>query len=86
MLVKELFKKASEDPIVVNAITVDEALLTLKTDKFGNNNYDITKEDKNPSPSSSESGFSFSLEDYSINKSAFTYYQLASIFEMKINN
>ena len=74
MSVKELFKKASEDPIVVNSIIVDEALLTLKTDKFGNNNYDITKEAENPATTSTDqSSFSFSLEDYSINKSALTY-------------
>ncbi|MDC1365015.1 AsmA family protein, partial [Algibacter sp.] len=49
MSVKELFKTADEDPIVVHSINIDEALLTLKTDKLGNNNYDITKEDKNAS-------------------------------------
>ena len=45
MSIKELFKNADEEPIVINSITVDEALLTLKTDTFGNTNYDITKED-----------------------------------------
>lgn len=73
MSVKELFKKASEDPIVVKSITINEALMTLKTDKFGNNNYDITKENKSPSASSNDSSFSFSLEDYSIDNSALTY-------------
>ena len=42
MSIKEVFKTASDDPIVVNSISVDEALLTLKTDALGNNNYDIT--------------------------------------------
>ena len=32
MSVKELFKTANEDPIVVNTININEALLTLKTD------------------------------------------------------
>lgn len=74
MPVKELFKKADEAPITVTSITVDEALLTLKTDKFGNNNYEITKKDDNVNKTSTEtSSFSFSLEDYNINKSALTY-------------
>jgi len=76
MSVKELFKKADEDPIVVNSITVDEALLTLKTDKFGNTNYDLAKKDDttNSTDTSTESSsFSFDIEDYSINSSALTY-------------
>ncbi|GAA4799882.1 AsmA-like C-terminal region-containing protein [Litoribaculum gwangyangense] len=78
MSVKELLKKASEDPIVVNSITVNEALLTLKTDKFGNNNYDITKETENQVEGDKNSGFTFDIEDYSINKSALTYLDEAS--------
>ncbi|MCK8482189.1 AsmA-like C-terminal region-containing protein [Psychroserpens algicola] len=74
MSVKELFKSANEDPIVVNSIAIDEALLTLKTDAFGNNNYDITKEKANASVSADSSGgFAFDIEDYNINNSAFTY-------------
>ena len=47
MNINELFKTAAEEPIVVHSINIDEALLTLKTNKFGNNNYDITKENTN---------------------------------------
>ncbi|HCY81754.1 MAG TPA: AsmA family protein, partial [Xanthomarina gelatinilytica] len=35
MSIKELFKKANEGPIVVNEIYLDEALITLKTNKRG---------------------------------------------------
>ncbi|MCD2257599.1 AsmA-like C-terminal region-containing protein [Psychroserpens luteolus] len=74
MSVKELFKSASEDPIVVNSIAIDEALLTLKTDPLGNNNYDITKEKENAQATvDSSSGFAFDIEDYQINNSAFTF-------------
>lgn len=73
MSVKELFKKANEDPIVVNSIYVNEALLTLKTDTFGNNNYDITKEDKNASDEIETSNFTFDIQEYRINNSAVTY-------------
>lgn len=73
MSVKELFKSANEDPIVVNAINVEEALLTLKTDKLGNNNYDITKEKENQDTPESNSSFGFDIEDYQIKNSAFSY-------------
>ena len=75
MSVKELFKKAEEGPIVVNAINLNEALLTLKTNKFGDVNYAIVKkrENQNTSPTKNEKGFSFDVKDYAINNSAFTY-------------
>lgn len=74
MSIKELFKSESDGPIIINAINVDEALITLKTDKFGNANYDIAKEDPNPSNATeSDSSFTIDIEDYQINNSAFTY-------------
>jgi len=72
--IKELFKNTDEDSIVVNSISIDEALLTLKTDALGNTNYDITKENENAQASpDSSSGFAFDIKDYSISKSALTY-------------
>ena len=84
MSVNELFKTSSEEPIVVNSITIDEALLTLKTDALGNNNYDITKEKENTSTKTGEnsSSFSFDIEDYNINNSAITYIDATSKIEM----
>ncbi|WP_452231018.1 MULTISPECIES: AsmA family protein [unclassified Lacinutrix] len=76
MSIKELFKKADEGPIVVNAINVNEALLTLKTNKFGDVNYDIAKKDEKETKSTNtegDSSFSFDIKDYAINNSAFTY-------------
>lgn len=73
MSVKELFKSSDENPIVVSTINVSEALLTLKTDEFGNNNYDITKEKEDKKNSESSTSFGFDIQDYQINKSAFTY-------------
>ena len=67
--IKELFKKADE-AIIINSIMVDETLMTLKTDIFGNTNYDITKKDKTTSINNS---FSFDIKDYSIKNSALTY-------------
>ncbi|GAA4894262.1 AsmA-like C-terminal region-containing protein [Flaviramulus aquimarinus] len=74
MSIKELFKTANESPIVINSINIEEALITLKTDKFGNNNYDITKEDTNNTSAENEAdSFVFSIEDYQIKNSALTY-------------
>ena len=87
MSIKEVFKSASDGPIVVNSISVDEALLTLKTDALGNNNYDITKEDENENAAASadsSGGFSFDIKDYSISKSALTYLDAVSNTQMYI--
>lgn len=74
MSVKELFKSDDEGPIVVNSIDIKEALMTLKTDAFGNNNYDITKEN----PSDSTNTFAFDIKNYSIKNSALTYIDVDS--------
>lgn len=71
----ELFK-GGEEPLVVNEIIADEMLLTLKTNKNGTTNYDIVKEDENAEITSNNdesSGFSFDIENYELNNSAFTY-------------
>ncbi|MCK7590384.1 AsmA family protein [Subsaxibacter sp. CAU 1640] len=81
MSVKELFKSADEGAIVVNTITLDEALLTLKTNSFGETNYDIVKERPNSADSSS---FAFDIKDYSINNSALTYIDEGSKLTMYI--
>jgi AsmA-like C-terminal region len=82
MSVKELFKKDG-DPIVINSIYVDEALLTLKTNKNGASNYDITKEDDNK-PEAESSNFSFDIKDYKITNSALTYLSEESNIEFQL--
>ncbi|TCK67520.1 AsmA-like protein [Winogradskyella wandonensis] len=76
MPIKELLK-GSEEPLTVNEIIADELLLTLKTNASGNVNYDIVKETNETSESSnsetSSDAFSFDIEHYEINNSAFTY-------------
>ena len=63
MSVKELFKTASEDPIIVNSINVDDALINLKTNKDGQVNWDIAKENTNntSSDTSNNDGFAFDI-------------------------
>ena len=86
MSVNELFKTSSEEPIVVNSINIDEALVTLKTDALGNNNYDITKEKENATTTAGESSsFSFDIEDYNINNSAITFLDAISKTELYLS-
>ena len=75
MPIKDLFKKATDEPIQINKIVLDEALLTLKTDKFGNDNYNITKvnDSTETQKDSNNNNFAFDIEDYAINNSAFNY-------------
>ena len=77
MSVKELFKNESDGPIVVNSIYVDEAILTIKSDEFGNTNYDIAKETESAS-TESDTNFKLNIEDYAIHNSAVTYIDEAS--------
>ncbi|MCX7546741.1 AsmA family protein [Xanthomarina sp. F1114] len=75
MSVKELFKNADEGPVVINEIKLNEALVSLKTNKRGETNYDIAKEseDKLDSPEDTSKGFTLDIKDYAINNSALTY-------------
>jgi len=75
MPIKELFKKASEGPIVINKINIDEALITLITNKRGETNYDILKDkvEKENTTENSSTGFTLDVKDYSIDNSAVTY-------------
>jgi hypothetical protein len=82
MSIKELFKKA-EEAIIVNSINVEEALLNLKTDAFGNANYHITKANAN---ASTESGsFAFDIKDYRITNSTINYLSEESNVLFKIS-
>ncbi|QFZ55038.1 AsmA family protein [Oceanihabitans sp. IOP_32] len=80
MPIKEVFKKASEGPLTVNSVKADAVLLTLKTNKLGDTNYDIVKgQEASVNEKETEtSNFAFNLENYSINNSAFTYLDEAS--------
>ena len=79
MSIKELFKKAEEGPIVINSIYINEALVNLKINSFGDANYNIAKaQNKTPSTTNEGEGFTLNIKDYSITKSAFTYLDEAS--------
>ncbi|WP_223034759.1 AsmA-like C-terminal region-containing protein [Hanstruepera marina] len=72
--IKEVFKSSSDEPLTINTIDLDETLLTLKTNKLGDVNYDILKESETPDTGNSDSkGFTFDVQDYAIKNSALTY-------------
>jgi len=79
MSVKELLKTSEEEPIIVNSINIDEALLTLKTNTDGYSNYDIAlKDEQEPQnttdkDSNNDNGFVFDIEKYGIFNSGLTY-------------
>src|SRR5690554_847808 len=75
MSIKELFKKASEGPIVINEIYLDEALITLKTNERGETNFDIFKDAENKPETAQDTskGFTLDVKDYAIDNSALTY-------------
>jgi len=81
MSIKELFKEADE-PIGINSLTVDGALLNILVDADGNANYDIAKETEDESTSDTDetdaSPFVFSMDSYAITNSTITYADIAS--------
>ena len=76
MGITQLFKSGDE-PIKVEALELDEALINIKVDSLGRANYDIAikKEDVEATNTSeeSDSGFSFDLNHYEINESRINY-------------
>ncbi|TYB73964.1 AsmA family protein [Bizionia saleffrena] len=75
MSVKELFKKADDAPIKINAIQLNETLLTLKTNTYGDVNWDIAKvtDATVTKPEDSKNNFTLDIESYGIKNSALTY-------------
>ena len=78
MGITQLFK-SGDDPIIVYALQLDQALINIKVDSLGNANYDIAiKEDASVTQNQTESstsneGFTFDLQHYEINDSRINY-------------
>jgi len=91
MPLMQLFK-GTEEPLIINEIIADEMLLTLKTNTNGSVNYDIVKEKGNTNTvvtDTTTAGFSFDIENYELNNSAFTYIDEAAntqIYATEINH
>ncbi|WP_178985919.1 AsmA-like C-terminal region-containing protein [Winogradskyella helgolandensis] len=69
--------KGTDSPLEINEIIANELLLVIKTNKTGTTNYDIVKEStrtiETPPETETSSGFSFDIDNYELNNSAFTY-------------
>jgi len=78
MGVKELFK-GSEEPILINSLILDRAVLKLKTDKQQNANYEIAKgEEPNSKNDAVSSSFTLGLESFQLIDSEIIYEDLNS--------
>ena len=75
--IKELFKNESDGPLLINSIEIDNAFLAIKSDGFGNKNYDIAKETESTS-TESNTNFKLNIDDYAIRNSTLTYSDEAS--------
>ncbi|MDC8005753.1 AsmA-like C-terminal region-containing protein [Aureisphaera galaxeae] len=77
MGITQLFK-SSEDPIQINGLELDEALINIQVDSLGNASYDIAKKSETEPNESTEDtssgGFSFDLNHYEINNSRINYH------------
>lgn len=77
MGVKQLFKNASDDPIKVDALRLDDAIINIKVDSLGNANYDIAKETATDpavaKENTSSTPFTFDLQHYELNNATINY-------------
>lgn len=78
MGIKQLLKKTDSEPIKVDALQIDEAIIQIKINKDGVANYDITKESAPTDTAVAKEGetpnhFTFDLNHYEINKSTLAY-------------
>ena len=71
--------KSSDEPIIVDALQLDDAFINIKVDSLGNANYDIAIKEDAPitqsktEATSSNEGFTFNLQHYEINNSQINY-------------
>lgn len=85
MGIRQLFKNADDNPIKIDAIRLDDAIITVQIDTLGNASYDIGKEkdattesDPVASKEDSETPFSFALNHYEINNATINYLDASS--------
>ncbi len=76
MRISQLFKSGN-DPIKINSLALNQALVNIKVDSLGRANYDIAIE-KNTSEEedveeTTDEGFTFDLDGYEINNSTINY-------------
>ncbi|MEZ4810488.1 MAG: AsmA-like C-terminal region-containing protein [Allomuricauda sp.] len=86
MSIKELFKSA-EEPITIKSLNIDRAKLHIKVDADENANYDIAKEEEDPSSEASaesDDNFTLAMDSYAITNSEIVYEDLAGGMRLAI--
>ncbi len=85
MGIRQLFKSADDDPIKIDALRLDDAIITIQIDTLGNASYDIgIKKEKtienSPAISKEDTAtpFSFALNHYEINNATINYLDASS--------
>ncbi|WP_405330185.1 AsmA-like C-terminal region-containing protein [Leeuwenhoekiella sp. LLG6367-2.1] len=76
MGVMQLFKTSSGNPIALDAIKLNRALINIKVDSLGNANYDIAKESDTPEQDTiadNSGSFKFDIQHYELNDSRINY-------------
>lgn len=83
MSVMELFRDSGK-PMKIDALTLNRALVNVKVDSLGNNNYDIALKDTTPADTSG--GFRFDMKHYEINDSRVSYLDQGAGIELLIED
>lgn len=83
MSVWELFK-SSEEAKRVDELQMDNALVNIKVDSLGNNNYDIAIEDT--SATSTGQAFKLDLKHYEINNTRVKYHDIPGKIRLDVEN
>ncbi|GGG19074.1 hypothetical protein GCM10011344_19580 [Dokdonia pacifica] len=77
MGVKQLFKDTGDNPIKVDALRLDDAIINIKVDTLGNANYNIAKDTSSDSAVAKEDTpskpFTFDLQHYELNNATINY-------------
>ena len=88
MGITQLFK-SGDDPIKINSLSLDEALINIKVDSLGRTNYDIAIEKEASEATETETpseGFTFDLKGYEIENSTLNYLDDSSETYLELSN
>ena len=77
MGIKQLFKNTGDDPIVIDALSLDRARIYIQIDSLGTTNYNIAKSNSSNETSTQEGTasktFSFDMQQYSLDDATVHY-------------
>lgn len=83
--ITELFKKPDET-LSINSISTQNGAINIIFNKEGLGNFDIAKKETTPQETTSNSSFSFNLQDYSLKNIDFNYTDRASLMSFSADS